>query len=575
VRPGHRRNGPHELGAGDVRGALFVVALSVAMSVLSACATPGQGTGRGTGPSEGQSARDGELAELGPVAPAYVTTPGANGVVGGPRAQELSAEIAATLAARGATACPDDALAITAGILLGRAARGKTANAVDVEAIARRLGFAGSILSASAFPLGGTDTGEPWRQALAEIAPNLPVTRYGIRYSASANAAAVVFGDVSVSLDPVPRHLAVGGSLQLRGELAARFQFGHVYVTHPDGTVREVPLSRRRIDLAITLAERGAYRVEIMGDGVTGPSIVMNVPIYVAMEMDDRDFLAPSAVPTDSLSVPQFESRMLELLNRARSSAGLRPLIADPQLRAVAVAHSQDMERAHFFGHVSPTTKTVVERLEHAGVQVSTAGENLSQASTPEESHQGLMDSPGHRANMLGPKFTHVGIGVVRAAGTPPRFLATLVFVRRPPAGQAWTVDDATRAIAALRQAKGVSPVATDPVLRAAAEAGMHTYTVSLTPAAAAEAAGTAFARETARTDAATQAKRTNRTNRPDRTMCAHFFEILDPDQLSSIPVLTDPRLLRIGVAVHARTAAGAQKFAILMLSEGAGCEGR
>jgi Cysteine-rich secretory protein family len=532
----------------------------------SACATPSQGEL----PRNPRTAREGApgapFADLGPVARNYVTTPGAKGVVGGAKTHALAAEITSTLAARGASPHPDDALATTAGILLDWAARGKTANAVDVEGIARHLGFAGSILSASAFPLGTTGSAESWRQALSEIAPNLPVTRYGIRVDEDASAAAVVFGDVSISLDPVPRHLAIGGSLRLRGELAARFQFGHVYVTEPEGAVRELPVANRRIDVAIALPRRGTYRVEIMGDGVTGPSIVMNVPIYVGMDGDARDLRLSTGAQTDALSAAQFEARMLELLNAARVASGLAPLIADAQLRTVAVAHSQDMERSHFFGHVSPTTKTVAERLEHAGIEVSTAGENLSQASTPEESHQGLMDSPGHRANMLGAKFTHVGIGVVRTAGAPPRFLATLVFARRPPAGQAWTAGDAIHAIAALRQARGARAVETDPALRTAAEIGMKAYVASPSPAAAAAAAGTAFTREAARGESA---KRTR------RAMCAHFFEILDPDQLSAIPVVTDPHVLRIGVAVHARIEAGTTKFAVLLLSEGGACDAR
>ena len=42
------------------------------------------------------------------------------------------------------------------------------------------------------------------------------------------------------------------------------------------------------------------------------------------------------------------------------------------------------------------------------------------------------MDSPAHRANMLGAKFTHVGIGVAIRPGEAADLLATLVFVRRP-----------------------------------------------------------------------------------------------------------------------------------------------
>lgn len=520
--------------------------------------------------SEGMRSADDALAELGPAARSYATTAGEVAAVGGPRAMALSAAITSALAARGNRAQPDRALTMVAGVLLRRAARGGAASAVDVERIARHVGFAGSILSASAFPLdgaAGTQDGLPWRQAIAEIAPNLPVTRYGLVVSEAADAAAgggaVVFGDVSVALEPLPRRLPQGGRLALRGELGARFQFGHLYVTRPDGTVRETPIASRRIEATVLFDSPGVYRVEIMGDGAaTGPSIVMNVPIAVGMPDTERAQPVAPQGSSDSMAPAQFEARSLDLVNRARAQAGLGPLAADRELRAIAVAHSQDMERTRFFGHVSPTTGTLVERLQRAGVEVAIAGENLSQASTPEESHQGLMDSPGHRANMLGAKFTHVGIGVVRAAGTPARFLATLVFARRTPVGQVWTAADVERAIAALRASRRLPPVAIDPLLRAAAEVGMNRFAQVPLPAEAAGAASTAFGREAARRGGAR------------RTVCAHFFEILDPEQLASIAALTDPRLRRIGLAVGARTEAGTRKLATLMLAEGGGCDG-
>jgi uncharacterized protein YkwD len=41
------------------------------------------------------------------------------------------------------------------------------------------------------------------------------------------------------------------------------------------------------------------------------------------------------------------------------------------------------------------------------------AGENLALAQTVEIAHMGLMNSPGHRANILNPKFGRIGIGIM------------------------------------------------------------------------------------------------------------------------------------------------------------------
>jgi uncharacterized protein YkwD len=470
-----------------------------------------------------------------------------------------------------------------ARVFLDSAARTGNIDSVDVERVARHLGFPGTILAACVFPLalppraGADDT---WRQSLVELAPNLAVTRYGLAVSESLGMAAVVFGDMSVALEaPLPRQLARPGNLRLRGALGPRFGYGHLYVTAPDGRVSETPIAKRDFDLPVPLPTSGVYRVELMGDGPTGPTVVMNVPISVGVNPEieaaaggasDGAQARGTATTGPPLPVAAFEARMLVLLNGARARAGLGPLLSDPQLAAVALAHAEDMERAHFFGHVSPTTGSAADRLARAGIEVSTSGENLSQASTPEESHEGLMQSPGHRANMLGAHFTHVGIGVVRTPEIPPRYLATLLFARRPPAGSAWTAADAVAAIAALRAHHGVPPAAVDPGLRGAAESGMAAFLATGTTAAAAAAANAAFVAEAAR-----DAARRKTPATASRSACTHFFEILDPEQLESLPVLVDRRLARMGVAVGARGDRGTPRFAVIVVSEGLPCAGQ
>jgi len=57
--------------------------------------------------------------------------------------------------------------------------------------------------------------------------------------------------------------------------------------------------------------------------------------------------------------------------------------------------------------------KNQIDRLEKAGVSYSIAGENLALAPTVQTAHTGLMNSEGHRANILEPQFKRVGIGVI------------------------------------------------------------------------------------------------------------------------------------------------------------------
>jgi len=110
---------------------------------------------------------------------------------------------------------------------------------------------------------------------------------------------------------------------------------------------------------------------------------------------------------------PDLEARMLELVNAERTAQGLRPLQADPALAEVARAHSRDMFARRYFSHTNPDGQEPFDRMRQARVPYLIAGENLALAPTLPGAHQGLMNSPGHRANILLPRYGRVGIGVL------------------------------------------------------------------------------------------------------------------------------------------------------------------
>lgn len=110
---------------------------------------------------------------------------------------------------------------------------------------------------------------------------------------------------------------------------------------------------------------------------------------------------------------PDLEAQMLDLVNEERTKRGLLPLKADPELTAVARAHSRDMFERGYFSHYTPQGKDPFDRMHDAGVRFLTAGENLALGQTLKICHVGLMNSPGHRANILNPAFGRVGIGIL------------------------------------------------------------------------------------------------------------------------------------------------------------------
>jgi uncharacterized protein YkwD/uncharacterized membrane protein required for colicin V production len=110
---------------------------------------------------------------------------------------------------------------------------------------------------------------------------------------------------------------------------------------------------------------------------------------------------------------PDLEARMLELVNKERLAAGLKPLVADPELTEVARRHSADMFARGYFAHDTPEGLDPFDRMREANVRFVTAGENLALAPTVQVAHRGLMNSPGHRANILYPGFGRAGIGIM------------------------------------------------------------------------------------------------------------------------------------------------------------------
>jgi uncharacterized YkwD family protein len=134
------------------------------------------------------------------------------------------------------------------------------------------------------------------------------------------------------------------------------------------------------------------------------------------------------AVPTQPVSgLTQAEQQMLDLVNRERVNLGLRPLQADLQLTRLARLKSQDMINKNYFAHQSPTYGSPFDMMRADGVTYRYAGENLAGAPTVDRAHSGLMNSSGHRANILNVNYTHIGIGAV--SGGPYGMMFTQMFI--------------------------------------------------------------------------------------------------------------------------------------------------
>ena len=129
-------------------------------------------------------------------------------------------------------------------------------------------------------------------------------------------------------------------------------------------------------------------------------------------------------MPT-SENVATVRKATLCLLNRVRRQHDRHALRSNVSLQAVAQRYSEQMVTQRFFDHVSPSGSTFVQRIRTTSYLSDASswslGENLAWGSgfygTPRETVKGWMHSPGHRHNILEPRYREIGIGI--APGAP------------------------------------------------------------------------------------------------------------------------------------------------------------
>ncbi len=119
-------------------------------------------------------------------------------------------------------------------------------------------------------------------------------------------------------------------------------------------------------------------------------------------------------IPLTDSSVLNFEREVVRLVNVEREKGGLKPLTHDWELSRVARIKSQDMKDNKYFSHTSPTYGSPFQMMKSFGIKYRSAGENIARGqATPQAVVNAWMNSSGHRANILNPSFTHIGVGYV------------------------------------------------------------------------------------------------------------------------------------------------------------------
>lgn len=128
----------------------------------------------------------------------------------------------------------------------------------------------------------------------------------------------------------------------------------------------------------------------------------------------NKDDTAPEEKTIEAVNLEGLTEaqQVLALVNQERTNRGLNRLKLDNELNIAAFKHSQDMDKNNYFDHIGKDGSSFGERIRRTKYAGSPRGENIARGNNNAKAvHQGWMNSKGHKANILTPGITDMGIG--------------------------------------------------------------------------------------------------------------------------------------------------------------------
>lgn len=125
---------------------------------------------------------------------------------------------------------------------------------------------------------------------------------------------------------------------------------------------------------------------------------------------DQPDTDKPETSEPDAEENLSFAKQVVNLVNEERAKAGLSALVLDETLASAAMVRATEIETS--FSHTRPDGRSFSTVLSDMGIQYRRSGENIALGQqSPQAVMEGWMNSKGHRANILNPNFTKIGVG--------------------------------------------------------------------------------------------------------------------------------------------------------------------
>jgi uncharacterized protein YkwD len=241
------------------------------------------------------------------------------------------------------------------------------------------------------------------------VAPAAPAIRPG--------ALVVIMTARLTEILPFPRQVQTPSTWTLEGRLINQAQNAkpRVLLTFPAGQVAHVPVSGTAAGFSavIPFSEGdGNYRLEVVAKSNGDSRLAALLVVAAGHYGEDTGTFTVTGFEEEPADEAQAEQMIFDMINQVRLKEGLLPLAHDYRLQALAKVHSEDMRRFSYVGHSSPVNGALEDRKEAAGLGSYLVRENLAKNASLTQAMNSLLQSPAHRAAIIDPRVTSVGVGV-------------------------------------------------------------------------------------------------------------------------------------------------------------------
>ena len=313
-------------------------------------------------------------------------------------------------------------------------------------------------------------------EPIRAFAANAAVPRYGVattRVKKGVTRVVVVMQDQNLELQPVPRKLNPGQTATLAGSVAGKLTSPKVSYTDAVGKLEkaEAQGGGKAFSTKVACGDRpGRIIVQVTAEQEGADVLLANFPIACGTDLpvaaSVQDMGAAQAATTDPATA---EKQLAELINKERTTAGVKPVEVDADLSKVARSLSEDRAKGK-----GTTSDEVQQRLKALDISAPTILVSEAQAFGAEDAWQRFSNSPQDRSNAMNPEMTQVGIGVAPGPkiDNRPMVIVTQLFLKQlPPPNPDEVKTNLYQAIQRKRSDARAGGVTKDPQLEQIAQA--------------------------------------------------------------------------------------------------------